>query len=229
MSELEDYQDIFEDDPEEKVEVVVEEQVEEPETTEEPEKVEEVEQPKEPTTDSEKESWTLSAVMDERDKRQKAVKEAEELRERLKAYEKPEDDISVFEDEQKYKSQQEQKIQQALRNTELNMSQAFAETVYGEEKVSAAIEWFKNEGVQSPTALKRFNGAKLPFHELIKMHEDDAIYRDPEGYKARLRAEIEAELAAKPGKKSVTPSLASKRSVGDSKPSTDDFEDILKD
>lgn len=225
MSELEEYQDIFEDDPEEKVEVVVEEQVEEP--VEEPEKVEEP--PKEPTTDSKEESWTLSAVMDEREKRQKAVKEAEELREKLKAYERPEDDISVFEDEQKYKSQQEQKIQQALRNTELNMSQAFAETVFGEDKVSAAIEWFKSEGVQSPTALKRFNGAKLPFHELIKMHDDDAIYRDPEGYKAKLRAEIEAEFSAKTTKKSVTPSLASSRSVGDSKPSTDDFEDILKD
>ena len=225
MSELEEYQDIFEDDPEEKVEVVVEEQVEEP--VEEPEKVEEP--PKEPTTDSKEESWTLSAVMDEREKRQKAVKEAEELREKLKAYERPEDDISVFEDEQKYKSQQEQKIQQALRNTELNMSQAFAETVFGEDKVSAAIEWFKSEGVQSPTALKRFNGAKLPFHELIKMHDDDAIYRDPEGYKARLRAEIEAEFSAKTPKKSVTPSLASKRSVGDSHTSAEDFDDLLKD
>ena len=236
MSEVtEDYQDIFEDEVvEEKVEVVVEEQVEEPEATEEPEQVEEPEkaeevEPEEPTTDSEKDSWKITAVLDEREKRQKAVREVEELRKKLEAYEKPQDDISIFEDEKGFIEKQEQRTAEALRNTALNMSEAFAESVFGEEKVAAAKAWMQSEGIKSPYALDRFNAAKLPYHEIVKLYDDDQVRRDPEGYKAKLREEILAELDKDKKPKSITPSLASKRSVGDSHTSAEDFDDLLKD
>ena len=178
------------------------------------------------TTDAAIERGTLSGMMDEREKRQKAVAEADELRQKLKAYEQPEDEISVFEDEQGFKKQQQHATQAALRNSELNMSQAFAEKEFGEEKVAAVADWFKKDGVQSPAALKRFNEAKLPFHELVSMYDDDLIMRDPAAYKAELLAELRSELETET-KKPNTPSLTKARSVGAASFTTEDAEDIL--
>jgi len=229
-SELLDKEDVTEVAVEtaEEAEAVAEEvKAEEAETETETEEVETEETTEEPeqTTGSEKEPWQLSAVLDEREKRQKAVAEADELRQKLKAYEQPEDEVSVFDDD--YATISEQKTQAALRNTELNMSQAFAEKEFGEEKVAAVAEWFKKDGVQSPAALKRFNEAKLPFHELVKMYDDDLIMRDPAAYKAELLAELRSEIENEKKPEPSTPSLATSRSVGEKTISTDNFEDIL--
>jgi len=238
MSEVqqaeEDFQDIFDSEPEAEVEIVEEaaepEAEETPETeTTEAEETEEVvaEESEDETTTSEKESWTLSAVLDEREKRQIAQKEAAELREKLAKYEasKDEDDVSIFEDEKGFLAKQEQKTQEALRNNALNMSEAFAEEVFGEEKVAAAKQWMQTEGIKSPYALDQFNSAKLPYHTIVKLFDDDQARRDPEAYKAQLREELLAELKEK---KPSTPSLASKRSVG-AKTDPEDFDDLLKD
>ena len=231
MSELEDYSELLdkEDVTEVEVETVVEaEAVEaevEAEAAAETEEVETEEQPEqEQTTGYEKEPWQLSAVLDEREKRQKAQEDVRILKEKLASYEKPEDQVSVFEDEQGFKDQQQQATQQALRNTELNMSQAFAEKEFGEEKIAAVTDWFKKDGVQSPAALKRFNEAKLPFHELVSMYDDDLIMRDPAAYKAELLAELRSEIETK---KPNTPSLTKARSVGAASFTTEDAEDIL--
>ena len=232
-SELLDKEDVTEVAVEtaEEAEAVAEEvKAEEAETeteTEEVETEETTEETAEQTTGSEKEPWQLSAVLDEREKRQKAVAEADELRQKLKAYEQPEDEISVFEDEQGFKNQQQNATQAALRNTELNMSQAFAEKEFGEEKVAAVAEWFKKDGVQSPAALKRFNEAKLPFHELVKMYDDDLIMRDPAAYKAELLAELRSEIENEKKPEPITPSLTKARSVGAASFTTEDAEDIL--
>jgi len=230
MSDLHEFDDILEDEPEQEVEIVEEAAAEpEQETPEtEPESEEAVEESKVETTATEKEPWTLSAVLDEREKRQAAVKRAEELEAKLKAYEKTEPDVSIFEDEQGFIQRQKQETEVALRNTALNMSEAFAESVYGEEKVAAAKQWMINEGIKSPYALEQFNAAKLPYHAAVKLYEDDQARRDPEAYKAKLREEILAELQEKKPKPS-TPSLASKRSVGDAHKGHDDFQDILGD
>ena len=226
MSEINEFDDLLDANPGEQEVEIVEEAVEaeaEPET----EETVEAEESEVETTATEKEPWTLSAVLDEREKRQAAVAEAKELREKLKAYEKPDEDgVSVFEDEKGFVENQKRETQEALRNNSLNMSEAFAETVFGEEKVAAAKQWMQSEGIKSPYALDQFNAAKLPYHTIVKLYDDDQVRRDPEAYKAKLREEVLAELEKKPAK-SITPSLASKRSVGNSKTSSDDFEDIL--
>jgi hypothetical protein len=110
------------------------------------------------------------------------------------------------------------------------MSQAFAEEVFGEEKVAQAIEWFKSEGVKSPYAIDQFNSAKLPFHAAVKLFEEEQVRVNPDAYKAKLKAEILEELKSEHGEspKPITPSLASKRSAGKvTEGSTEDFEDIL--
>jgi len=211
----------------EQVEAEVEAEAEEAKT-EEVETEETTEETAEQTTGSEKEPWTLTAVLDEREKRQKRDVEIAELKEKLSAYEKPEsDEVSVFEDEQGYTNQQDQKIQFAVRNATLNSSQRAAEREFGKERVAEAAEWWKTSGNQSPTANQRFQESDEPYHDLIKMHEDDSIIRNPQSYKDKIRAEVRAELESEKAPEPNTPSLASSRSVGEKTISDDNFEDIL--
>ena len=214
-------------------EVVEAEPEVEAETPEVEAKTEEAEKPEESTTDSKEESWTFSQAMDEREKRQKAVAKVEELEAKLKTYEdKPEDDVSIFEDESAWKAKQDEKVQQETRNVALNMSQAFAEEVYGEEKVAEATKWMQDEGVKSPYIVNEFNAAKLPFHKLVKLHEAEQERLNPEAYKAKLKAEIlkeiKSEVVAEP-EPSIKQSLASKRSAGEPSKFPDNPEDILGD
>ena len=184
----------------------------------------------ETTATEKKDDWTLTAVMDERDKRQKAVKEAEELRQKLAEFEsKPEDDVSIFEDEAAWKANQEEKRQQEIRNASLNMSQAFAEETFGEDKVAKATEWMQSEGHKSPYIVKEFNEAKLPFHKLVKLFDAEQERLNPESLREQIKAELLEELKvdSKPAEKSIAPSLASKRSAGEPSEFPDNPEDIL--
>lgn len=235
MSQVEEMSldDVYED-----AEVAVE-TVEEPveaetvEATEESVEEAKEEKTEESTTDSKKpEEWTLTAVMDERDKRQKAVAEAEELRQKLAQYEKPEgEDVSVFEDEKAFIEKQDRKLKDEVNNVALNMSQAFANQTFGKDAVDAATEWFKQEGIKSPALIDRYSKAELPFHEVVSMYQDEQARLDPDAYKAQVRAEVLKEVEANkpPEPDSITPSLASKRSAGKASTNvTEDFEDILK-
>jgi len=224
MSNLQEFDDLLDEPQVAQVEIVEESEEQatpetEPEVTEEP-KVE--------TTATEEKPWTLSAVLDEREKRQAAVKRAEELEAKLKAYEKTEPDVSIFEDEKGFVDKLKRETDVALRNTALNMSEAFAKKEFGADKVAAAKAWMISEGIKSPYALEQFNAAELPYHAAVKLYDDDMVRRDPEAYKAKLREEILADLKKEKPKPS-TPSLASKRSVGDTHRGPEGFEDLLKD
>jgi len=228
MSSLEGFEDLL-DEPKEEVEIVEEAAEAIPDTPEAEPVAPEVVEPKVETTATEEKPWTLSAVLDEREKRQAAVKRAEELEAKLKAYEsKTEPDVSIFEDEKGFVDKLKRETDVALRNTALNMSEAFAKKEFGADKVAAAKAWMISEGIKSPYALEQFNAAELPYHAAVKLYEDDMARRDPEAYKAKLREEVLAELKKEKPKPS-TPSLASKRSVGDTHRGPEGFEDLLKD
>lgn len=227
MSELHEFEDLLDESPEPQVEVIEEaaaEAAEETPVEQEAEAEESAEESKVETTATEEESWTRAMALDERRKRQAIEEEARELRAELAKYQtKTEPEVSIFEDEKGFVQRQKQETEIALRNTALNMSEAFAESVFGAEKVAAAKQWMINEGIKSPYALEQFNAAKLPYHAAVKLFEDDQARRDPESYKAKLREEVLAELKKKPS----TPSLASKRSVTGPHKASDSFEDIL--
>ena len=113
----------------EKVETETTETVETEETEAVETAAEETETTEESTTDSKetepKESWTFSQAMDEREKRQDAVRERDEALAKVAELEK-EPEVSVFDDPEKWQAQQDTKLQTELRNNSLNMSQAFA-------------------------------------------------------------------------------------------------------
>ena len=230
MSEI-SLDDAYEEQVEEPEVVTEEVAAEEPET-EEPEKEPE---PEVETTAAKKDEWTLTAVMDEREKRQKAVERADELQAKLDALEKPKDEVSVFEDEKGYTEQQDEKVAIAVNAASLGMSRAYAVREFGEEKVAQAEKWYADEGMKSPYAIDRLHKSDLKFHEAVSLMDEDLARRDTEGLEAKLEARIRAEFEEKYGKeeseeprKPIKPSLASARSTGkDAVSTTDDFEDIL--
>ena len=90
----------------------------------------------------------------------------------------------------------------------------------------------QEEGIKSPYILNEFNSAKLPFHKLVKLHEAEQERLNPEAYKEKLKAELLQELKQKTSTeaeppKTITPSLASKRSAGEPSRFPDNPEDIL--
>ena len=208
--------EVAESDPDQ---VTEEAEVEETETKEVEPEVE--------TTATDDDEWTYKQAMDERKKRQEWEKRAIAAEEKVATFEAPEDEVSVFEDEAAWKAKQDEKVQQEVRNVGLNMSQAFAEEAFGEDKVAAATKWMQDEGVKSPYILKEFNEAKLPFHKLVKLHEAELTRQNPEAYKAELKAELLKELKETAPDKPIAKSLASKRSAGESSRFPDNDEDIL--
>lgn len=237
MSEAEDFDSILDNEPEPEVEPEVVTEVAEPDVeaekdTEVAEKATETDdkaETKEGTTTSEKEPWTLTAVMDERQKRQEWERKAQEYEEKLKAYESPESDVSVFEDEGKFKEKIQQESEVKMHNALLGISKAYAERELGAEVVAEAEEWYAKEGTKSPYMVQKVHESNLKFHTVVDLYNEEKTRRtDPSELKAQLRAEILAELKSeeKP-KTTITPSLASKRSAGADKHNTEDFEDIL--
>ncbi len=180
-----------------------------------------------PEPEKKDEPWHITAVMDEREKRQKAQKELDELRKELESLkgdkaEKP----SVFENEEGFRNDLLSEAQENWLNDRLNMSQALAEREYGKDKVAESIETFRTLAQDNPDLRTKFSTAALPFHELmdiVSKHNELKAMENVDDYRAKIRAEerakleeeMKAKLAAESQKRdAITPSLASARSSG---------------
>jgi hypothetical protein len=203
----------------------------EPETQE-AEVTQEAKEPEAETTDAKKESWTFSQAMDEREKRKEAVSRAEGLQAELDALQDPEKRASVFDDESKFREELKEETQAELHNAMLGMSKSYAERELGKDVVEAASKWYAEEGTKSPYMVDQIHESELKFHKVVELYNNEKDRLDPDAYRAKLKAEILAELKSEePGtpEKSITPSLASKRSSGKDTNSTESFEDLLGD
>jgi hypothetical protein len=179
-----------------------------------------------PAAKPKEEAWHLTAVMDEREKRQAAQRELEELKKQLEAAKTPKQKTSVLEDEDKFRNEFMEEVRNDLMNERLNMSQAFAEREFGKDVVAEKVKTFKELAANNPELRARFASAPLPFHELVSIVNKHAELKELENvdaYKEKLRAEVRAELLKESEEKqqgeakkreSITPSLASKRSAG---------------
>ena len=241
MSQIESLDDGFLDaepaevEEPETVTETIEVAAEEPEVVEEPPKTEPEIEPEGETTAPEKDEWTLTAVMDEREKRQAAVKERDEWKVKFEATQTKPDDVSVFEDEKGYTEQQAQSVDQKVAESELRISRAYAVREYGEEKVAASEKWYADEGMKSPHAIDRIHKSGLKFHEAVILMDEEQARLDPDAYEAKIEAKIRAKIEAEQSEssedtpKSITPSLASLRSAATDNLSTADVDDFLKD
>lgn len=192
------------------------------------------------TSESKDQPWQLKAVLDEREKRQKAQAEAEELRKRLADLEKPQERPSVLDDEDGFVSSLTKELDMRLLNERMDLSQEFAEREFGKSVVAEKFAAYKDLADKNPELRDRVRNARLPYHEVIaivdqheKMQQMENIDEFREKLKAEIRAELEAEAksgreAGQAKRESITPSLAKSRSRGGNETFVEDtLEDLF--
>ena len=192
----------------------------------------EAEKPEAETTaakESEEESWTKAAVLDERRKRQ-------ELERKLAEYEKAKPERpDVFEDQDGAFGHVKDELRSEIGNIKLELSQDMMRSIHEDydELESEFIELAKDNAA----LLTELNQAKNPArfaYETAQKARQAAELKDVEGMRAKIEAEMRAEIEAKlkaeaeesakkkSGKdQALSPSLAASTSTG----GVDNFED----
>lgn len=172
----------------------------------------------------------LTAVLDEREKRKEAQREAEELRRQLAQYtEKPQAVPDLFENPDQRLAMERQQYESGLIATKLEMSKFMAIKEFGEDVVNAAFEFF-NDPKNSPQSHELIKHPS-PFHAAVEVYRRNQamaeIGADPAAYKSKLESEIEARVrekimaemaAAQPSKPRIPTSLASAPAAGAGEP-----------
>ena len=172
--------------------------------------------------ESEPESWTLKAVLDEREKRQKYEKELAELRKQLEAKEEKAKRPDVFEDQDGAFKYLEDRISGIEMQTRFNMSRELMSSLKDDYEQREAQ--FLELAQQNPALQEQLRGhpnpAKFAYEQAVKAEKAKQLESigDLDEYKAKLKAEILAEIEAErtegKSKPSIQPSLATTRSAG---------------
>jgi len=89
------------------------------------------------------------------------------------------------------------RIQSTLLNERLNMSELVARQALGPERVDALITEFQTAAKDDPSLYAKLYAQPHPYGWLAEQVERIQLARDPAAYKAKLRGEWEAEMAAK--------------------------------
>lgn len=169
----------------------------------------------------------VTALLDEREKRQLAERKAEEA---AKRYAELQRQIQQQQAQQKAPDwdmdpaaaaqYQAQTIEQKFQAQRLEQSKFFAEREFGAETVNEAIAYFD----QNPQLSHQFINQPSPFHAAVEFYQKQKflseVGENPDAYKEQLRAQIREELMAEmttsqPAKpKAPPPSMAKAPSTG---------------
>lgn len=172
----------------------------------------------------------LSAILDEREKRQQYQREAEELRRWKQEREAKEQAAQqkqpdFYENPDEYMRQVQAQQQHAVWNERLNMSELRAADKFGPEKVDEAAEAFKVAAAKNPALVHEFTQQRDPYGFVMQWHTRNSVIaeigEDPAAYKERIRAELLAELqpaAAQTSAPRLPGSLASQPTNGATQP-----------
>jgi len=152
----------------------------------------------------------LTALLDEREKRQAAEREASELRawrqqqeERQRASQMQAPDPR--QDPDGALEYQRAVFQQQLYNTRLQTSRFLAEQQFGADTVKEAFEFFD----KNPALSHQFVEHPSPFHAAVEFYKRQKVAEevgaDPAAYRARLEAEIREKLMSEMQAQPVQP------------------------
>lgn len=149
-------------------------------------------EPPSPKPESAKEV-PITALLDERERRQKAERELEELR----GKQKPEQAVDPIEDPEGYAEQQNQLHQQQ------RFEDAFELMSELKPEVAEAWEWAQEETKENAVLLAKFSEHRGKPVALLKsvvkayeQHQKVAQLEDVDAMEARIRAEVEAKVRA---------------------------------
>lgn len=143
----------------------------------------------------------ISALLDERERRQKAEREAEELRQYRRRIEETQRQAAMrapdlLEHPDQRMQYERQQIESALIGQKLQQSRFIAEREFGAEEVAAAYAWFD----QHPQLSHQLLAHPSPFHAAVEFYRRqkiaDEVGSDPEAWRTKERERIRAELLA---------------------------------
>jgi hypothetical protein len=167
----------------------------------------------------------ITALLDERDKRQAAERRLQELERALQQQRSQQQAPAIpdpVEDADGFLAATQQQFTQALTAERLNISHFYARREYGEEAVEEMMQFMNG---QPREVSAQFLSAPSPVHaavEWFRRHKAAQEVGDPNEYRERLRAELRAELEAEmkvaPSSRSVSRSLAEAPSSGGAPP-----------
>lgn len=192
----------------------------------------------------------VTALLDERDKRQKLEKELESLRQWRQQQEQSErqrqwaeqqrqaqqEPVDWLEDPDKRMAAEREAMQHQLWNERLNMSEMMARSSVGDEAVDAALQAFQAEVQRNPALYNEMQQMRHPYDFVVKWHKRQSfmseVGSDPEAWReaerARLREELQAELSQKSPARTPPGSLASAPSAKGQEPASVDAPDNLQ-
>lgn len=179
-------------------------------------------------SDKEDEPWHLKAVLDEREKRQKAQKELDELRAKLAENKEEQKRPDVFEDQDGAFSHLEAKFSNERLKDRMDMSRDFMSMLKDDyaEREAQFMEFAKEDATLIQKLREHPNPARFAYETAVKQEQVQKMenldeWREQE--RAALKKEILEEMKAEEQEKvqketekreAITPSLAKGRSDG---------------
>lgn len=138
------------------------------------------------TADDKSHTIPVTALLDEREKRQEWQRKAEEAEKRLQQYEQksstPAQPMSV-----------EEQIEARIINVKVGQSQFLAEKDFGKELIQETMEYFN----EHPGESWKFKDSLSPWHDAVAYYQKQKrrmeIGDDPDAY---IEAQVQARLAA---------------------------------
>lgn len=155
------------------------------------------------------------ALMDEREKRQAAQREAEEYRKKIADYEKRLADYQTPKEKPDFFENPEAVVQQHVTAVKLQQSKFLAEKEYGADVVAEAYAYFDQHPQESQALLNH----PSPFHAAVEHYKRQKAISDmgpdPEAWiNAQVEARLAERLAQTPTPKAPPPSMARAPSTG---------------
>ncbi len=136
----------------------------------------------------------IQAVLDERDRRQKAERELEELRRWKADLERQKQTPDFLEDPEARMQLERQNISQMITDVRLQQSSWLAEKDFGKDVVEAALAYFDDH----PHLSHQFLSSPSPLHAAVEYYKRqkvaDEVGTDPAAYRAKIEAELRAKI-----------------------------------
>jgi len=112
----------------------------------------------------------LSAVLDEREKRQKIERDYAEAQKKWEAAQPPKQAPSVTSDPQGWQAEQEQRFAKREMDLKMELSGRFAAQHHGADKIEAAKQWGAQQNQVDPYFGQKFTAQNDPFGWLVEQH-----------------------------------------------------------
>lgn len=179
--------------------------------------------PEPESTKEAEESWTKTAVLDERRKRQELERKIQDLEAKLNPPPEPKKAPDVFEDPEGYTKHLRSEVSTMILTERINLSRAMMEAQFKDypEKEKVFLELAKSD----PSMIEKLRSHPIPAkfaYEQAAKHLQYQEMQNVDAYKAKLKEEVRQELLRETKEKdeaeakkiqAIEPSLAKMRST----------------